>query len=96
MKLQRIKKIVLSIEQNMQEKSNNQVYRWYRIIEVDSNEKVTVFLGRLKTSEFNIKSELVERNEKMIEKLEQNYYSGTAKGIYRIGYNGARFFKWMA
>ena len=34
--------------------------------------------------------------KKIIEKFEQNYYSRTAKGIYRIGHNGARFFNWMA
>ena len=41
---------------------------------------------------------LIEKYEDMLENLdfEQNYYSRTAIGIYKIGHDAIRLMKWLA
>ena len=50
----------------------------------------------LKNKRINNKDELIEKYKNLNEDFEQNYYSRTATGLYKIGHDSRRLMKWMA
>ena len=69
----------------------------YRIYDgIDSDELYKV-LSTLKNQKLKINNMLIEKYKNMLENpdSEQNYWSTTAKGIYRIGHDSIRLMKWI-
>ena len=55
-------------------------------------------LSTLKIKKIKIKNILIEKLKDLLEKpeFEQDYYSRTAIGIYKIGHDSIRIMKWLA
>ena len=53
-------------------------------------------LSKMKCKKLFIKKEFVEKFIKMVDELEQQYYSKTARGKYTTGIGGKRLVKWMS
>ena len=60
----------------------------------DFNE-IFSFLSKLK-NKLKVKNELIEKHKNMNEDFEQNSYSNSAAGIYKIGHVSIRIMKWLA
>ena len=69
----------------------------YKICEDDDYYKIYEVLSTLKNEKLNINNTLFEKYKNMLENsdFEQNYWSRTAKGIYKIGHDSIRLMKWI-
>ena len=69
----------------------------YKIYEGDNHLQIYKILSTLKNKKLKINNNLIEIYKDMLENpnFEQNYWSRTAKGIYKIGYNSIRLMKWI-
>ena len=67
----------------------------YKICEDDDYHKIYEVLSTLKNKKLKINNILIEKYKNMLENsdFEQNYWSRTAKGIYRIGNDSIRLMK---
>ena len=69
----------------------------YKIYEGDNYDEIYKVLSTLKNKKLKINNILIEKYKDMIENpdFEQNKFSLTAKGIYKIGYESIRLMKWI-
>ena len=69
----------------------------YKIYEGDDFNEIYKILSTLKNKKLKINNILIEICEDMLRNLnfEQNKYSITSTGIYRIGYDSIRLMKWI-
>ena len=70
------------------------VYKIYEGVDYDEIYKV---LSTLKNKKLEINTILIEKYKDMLENFdfEQNYWSRTAIGIYKIGHDSIRLMKWI-
>ena len=70
----------------------------YKIYKGDDYDKIYEVLSRLKNKKLNINNTLIEKYKNMLENpnFEQNYWSRTATGIYKIGHDSIRLMKWIS
>ena len=68
----------------------------YKIYEGNDFDEIYKVLSTLKNRKLKINNILNEKNRNMTKNLdfEQNYWSRTAEGIYKIGHDGIRLMKW--
>ena len=68
----------------------------YKIYEGDDFDKIYEDLSTLKNKKLKINNILIEKNKNMFEfpDFEQNNYSITSTGIYKIGHDSFRSLKW--
>ena len=62
----------------------------YKIYEGDDIHKLFECLSRITNKKLNIKKEVVEKYKNMDEDFEENYYSRTSRGVYKIGHESVR------
>ena len=69
----------------------------YKIYEGDNYEEIYTILSKLKNKKLKIDNILIEINKDMLRNpnFEQNRYSVTSKGIYKIGHDSVRLMKWI-
>ena len=69
----------------------------YQIYESDDYDKIYKVLSTLKNKKLKIKNKLIEIYKDMIKNpvFEQNKYSLTSTGIYKIGHDCVRLMKWI-
>ena len=69
----------------------------YKIYEGDDYDEIYKVLSTLKNKKLKINNILIEIYKDMIKNpdFEQNYWSRTAKGIYKIGHESIRLMKWI-
>ena len=69
----------------------------YKIYGGDNYDEIYKILSTLKNKKLKVNSTLVEIYKNMLENpdFEQNYWSKTAKGIYKIGHDCIRLMKWI-
>ena len=69
----------------------------YKIYEGDDYNEIYKVLSTLKNKKLKIKNTLIEIYKNMLENsdFEQNYWSRTAKRIYKIGHDSIRLMKWI-
>ena len=69
----------------------------YKIYEGDNYDEIYKVLSTLKNKKLNINNTLIEIYKNMLENpdFEQNYWSRTATGIYKIGHDSIRLMKWI-
>ena len=69
----------------------------YKIYEGDDFDKLYEFLTTLKNKKLKINNILIEKYKDMLENpnFEQNRYSITSTGIYKIGHDCIRLMKWI-
>ena len=69
----------------------------YKIHEGDDYDEIYKVLSTLKNKKLKIKIFLIEKYKNMIKNsnFEQNYWSRTAKVIYKIGHDSIRLMKWI-
>ena len=69
----------------------------YKIYEGDDFNEIYKILLILKNKKLKINNILIEKYKDMIKNpdFEQNYWSITAKGIYKIGHDSIRLMKWI-
>ena len=69
----------------------------YKIYEGNDYDKMFEVLSTLQYKELKIKNILVEKYKNMIENpdFEQDYWSRTAEGIYKIGHDSIRLLKYI-
>ena len=69
----------------------------YKIYEGDDYNKIYEVLSTLKNKKLKINNTLIEIYKNMLENpnFEQNKYSLTSTGIYRIGHDSIRLMKWI-
>ena len=69
----------------------------YKIYEGDGYDKIYEVLSTLKIKNLKTNDILIEKHKKMLENsdFEQDYWSRTADGIYKIGHDSARLMKWI-
>ena len=69
----------------------------YKIYEGDNYDEIYKVLSTLKNQKLKINNTLIEIYKNMLENpdFEQNYWSRTAKGIYKIGHDSVRLMKWI-
>ena len=69
----------------------------YKIYEGDDYDKIYEVLSTLKNKKLKINNTLIEIYKNMLENpnFEQNKYSLTSTGIYRIGHDSIRLKKWI-
>ena len=69
----------------------------YKIYEGDDFNKLYEVLSTLKNKKLKVNNTLIEKYIDMLENLdfEQNRYSTTSKGIYKIGHDSIRLMKWI-
>ena len=68
----------------------------YKIYDGDDIHKLFECLSRITNKKLNIKKEVVEKYKNMDEDFEENYYSRTSRGVYKIGHESVRLMQWMA
>ena len=70
----------------------------YEIYESDDCNKIYEVLSTLKNKKLKINNILIEKYKDMLESpdFEQDHYSRTAIGIYKIGHDSIRLMKWLA
>ena len=68
----------------------------YKIYEGDEYDKIYEVLSTLRNKKLKINNILIEKYKNMTEKpdFEQNHYSITSTGIYKIGHYSIRLMKW--
>ena len=69
----------------------------YKIYENDDYDKIYEVLSILKNKKLKINNTLIEKYKNLLEKpnFEQNYWSRTATGIYKIGHDSIPLMKWI-
>ena len=69
----------------------------YKIYEGDDYEKIYEVLSALKNKKLKINNTLIDIYKDMLENpnFEQNYWSRTAQGVYKIGHDSIRLMKWI-
>ena len=69
----------------------------YKIYEDDDYDEIYKVLSTLKNKKLKINNTLIEIYKDMLlnPNFEQNYWSVTAKGIYKIGHDRVRLMKWI-
>ena len=69
----------------------------YKFYEGDDYEVIYKILSTLKNKKLKINNILIEIYKDMLlnPDFEQNYWSRTAKGIYKIGHDSIRLMKWI-
>ena len=69
----------------------------YKSYEGDNYDERYKILSTLKNKKLKMNNTLIEIYKNMLEisDFEQNYWSRTAKGIYRIGHDSIRLMKWI-
>ena len=69
----------------------------YKIYEGDDYDEIFKVLSTLKNKKMKINNTLIEIYKDMIKNpdFEQNYWSRTAKGIYKIGHDSVRLMKFI-
>ena len=69
----------------------------YKIYEGDHYDEIYKILSTLKNKKLKINNTLIEIYKDMIQNpnFEQNKYSLTSTGIYKIGYDSIRLMKWI-
>ena len=69
----------------------------YMIYDGNDYDEIYKVLSTLKNRKLKLKSILIEKNKNMIENpdFEQNYWSRTAEGIYKIGHDSIGLMKWL-
>ena len=69
----------------------------YKIYEGDEYDKIYEVLSTLKNRNLKINNNLIEIYKDMLENpdFEQNKYSITSTGIYKIGHDSLRSMKWI-
>ena len=69
----------------------------YKIYESDDYDEIYKILSILKNKKLKINNTLIEIYKDKLENSDfgQNYWSRTAKGIYKIGHDSIRLMKWI-
>ena len=69
----------------------------YKIYEGDDYDGIYKVLSTLKNKKLKINNTLIEKYKNMLENsdFEKNYWSRTAKGIYKIGHDSIRLMKFI-
>ena len=69
----------------------------YKVHDDDDYNEIYKVLSTLKNKKLKINNILIEKYKDMIKNpsFEQNYWSRTAKGIYKIGHDSIRLVKWI-
>ena len=69
----------------------------YKIYEGDDFNEIYKVLSTLKNKKLKVNNILIEKYKDMIKNhdFEQNYWSRTAKSIYKIGHDSIRLMKWI-
>ena len=69
----------------------------YKIYEGDDFDEIYKVLSTLINKKLKINNILIEKYKNMLENsdFEQNYWSRTATGIYKIGHDSIRLMKWI-
>ena len=69
----------------------------YKIYEGDDYDKIYEVLSTSKSKKLKINVILIEKYKNMLENsdFEQDYWSKTATGIYKIGHDSIRLLKWL-
>ena len=69
----------------------------YKIFEGDDFDEIFKVLSNLKNKKLKINNILFEKYKDMLKNpdFEQDYWSRTAKGIYKIGHDSIRLMKWI-
>ena len=69
----------------------------YRIYESDDYDEIYKALSTLKNKKLKINYNLIEIYKDMVlnPNFEQNYWSRTARDIYKIGHDSIRLMKWI-
>ena len=69
----------------------------FKIYEVDDYDEIYKVLLTLKDKKLKINNTLIEIYKDMMKNpdFEQNYWSRTATGIYKIGHDSIRLMKWI-
>ena len=69
----------------------------YKIYEGDDYDEIYKVLSTLKNKKLKINNTLIEIYKDLLlnPNFEQNKYSLTSKGIYKIGYDSIRLMKWI-
>ena len=69
----------------------------YKIYEGDDYNEIFKVLSTLKNKKLKINNILIEKYKDMIKNpdFEQNCFSRTARGFYKIGYDSIRLMKWI-
>ena len=70
----------------------------YKIFEGDDYDKIYEFLSTLKNKKLETNDILIEKYKDMLENpnFEQNHYSITSTGIYKIAHDSIRLMKWIS
>ena len=69
----------------------------YKFFEGNNYDQIYKILSTLKNNKLKINNTLIEKYKDMLENpdFEQNYWSRTAKGIYKTGHDSIRLMKWI-
>ena len=69
----------------------------YKIYESDDYDEIYKVLSTLKNKKLKLNNNLIEIYKDMIKNpyFEQNYWSRTSTGIYKIGHDSIRLMKWI-
>ena len=69
----------------------------YKIYEGHDYDEIFKVLSTLKNKKIKINNIFIEKYEEMLRNpnFEQDYWSGTAVGIYKIGHDSIRLMKWI-
>ena len=69
----------------------------YKNYEGDDYDKIYEVLSTLKNKKLKINNILIEKYKNILENpnFEQNFWSRTAEGIYKIGHDSIRLMKWI-
>ena len=69
----------------------------YKIYEGDDYEEIYKVLSTLKNKKLKINNTLIKKYKDVIKNsdFEQNYWSRTAQGVYKIGHDSIRLMKWI-
>ena len=69
----------------------------YKIYEGNEYDEIYKVLSTLKNKKLKINNILIEKYKDLLENsdFEQNYWSQTSKGVYKIGHDSIRLMKWI-
>ena len=69
----------------------------YKIYEGNDYDEIYKILSTLKNKKLKINNTLIEKYKDMLlnPRFEENYWSRTAIGIYKIGHDSIRLMKWI-
>ena len=69
----------------------------YKVYEGDDFDEIYKVLSTLKNKKIKINNNLIEKYKNMLENSdsEQDYWSRTAQGVYKIGHDTIRIMKWI-